>query len=102
VDARDCEIKGIRIAAVDVLQACSIIGERAPTARGDYVTVTGAHGSLRRSMTTRIMVAHLGLSTPKQEVWMHMQMPKIGRGVALGVGEAFDLLSGALDPALRL
>jgi N-acetylglucosaminyldiphosphoundecaprenol N-acetyl-beta-D-mannosaminyltransferase len=36
----------------------------------------------------------VGLSTPKQEIWMDMHMAKIGTGVAIGVGAAFDLLSG--------
>jgi N-acetylglucosaminyldiphosphoundecaprenol N-acetyl-beta-D-mannosaminyltransferase len=43
----------------------------------------------------------VGLSTPKQEVWMHMHMPKIGAGVAIGVGAAFDLLSGKTQQAPR-
>lgn len=41
----------------------------------------------------------VGLSTPKQELWMHMHMPKIGSGVAIGVGAAFDLLSGTIPQA---
>jgi N-acetylglucosaminyldiphosphoundecaprenol N-acetyl-beta-D-mannosaminyltransferase len=43
----------------------------------------------------------VGLSTPKQEVWMHMHMPKIGTGVGIGVGAAFDLLSGKILQAPR-
>jgi N-acetylglucosaminyldiphosphoundecaprenol N-acetyl-beta-D-mannosaminyltransferase len=43
----------------------------------------------------------VGLSTPKQEVWMHMHMPKIGTGVGIGVGAAFDLLSGQTLQAPR-
>ena len=34
----------------------------------------------------------VGLSTPKQEVWMHMHMPKIGRGVALGPRAGYSAL----------
>jgi len=43
----------------------------------------------------------VGLSTPKQEVWLHMHMQKIGSGVGIGVGAAFDLLSGAIPQAPR-
>jgi N-acetylglucosaminyldiphosphoundecaprenol N-acetyl-beta-D-mannosaminyltransferase len=43
----------------------------------------------------------VGLSTPKQELWLHMHMPKIGSGVGIGVGAAFDLLSGAILQAPR-
>jgi N-acetylglucosaminyldiphosphoundecaprenol N-acetyl-beta-D-mannosaminyltransferase len=43
----------------------------------------------------------VGLSTPKQELWLHMHMQKIGSGVGIGVGAAFDLLSGVTPQAPR-
>jgi N-acetylglucosaminyldiphosphoundecaprenol N-acetyl-beta-D-mannosaminyltransferase len=43
----------------------------------------------------------VGLSTPKQEIWMQMHMPRIGAGLAIGVGAAFDLLSGTIAQAPR-
>jgi N-acetylglucosaminyldiphosphoundecaprenol N-acetyl-beta-D-mannosaminyltransferase len=43
----------------------------------------------------------VGLSTPKQEVWMNMHMSRIGSGIAVGVGAAFDLLSGTTRRAPR-
>lgn len=43
----------------------------------------------------------VGLSTPKQELWMQMHMPKIGSGIAIGVGAAFDLISGTTRQAPR-
>jgi N-acetylglucosaminyldiphosphoundecaprenol N-acetyl-beta-D-mannosaminyltransferase len=43
----------------------------------------------------------VALSTPKQELWMQMHMPKIGSGIAIGVGAAFALLSGATIQAPR-
>ena len=43
----------------------------------------------------------VALSTPKQELWMQMHMPKIGSGIAIGVGAAFDLLSGTTIQAPR-
>jgi N-acetylglucosaminyldiphosphoundecaprenol N-acetyl-beta-D-mannosaminyltransferase len=50
----------------------------------------------------------VGLSTPKQEIWLLNHMARIGNGVGIGVGAAFDLLSGydsagtTLDSAFRL
>jgi N-acetylglucosaminyldiphosphoundecaprenol N-acetyl-beta-D-mannosaminyltransferase len=201
------EIKGILVAAVDVFQARDLICARAPLAKGEYVTVTGAHGIVESVYDERILDAHqqaamgvadgmplvwlgrllgyrsigrvngpelmevlfakkeyrnlkhffyggnesivsnfrnvivsrfgdfnmigahyppfkplgfsedeevisrisalqpdiiwVGLSTPKQEVWMHMHMRKIGCGVGIGVGAAFDLLSGTTRRAPR-
>jgi N-acetylglucosaminyldiphosphoundecaprenol N-acetyl-beta-D-mannosaminyltransferase len=46
-------------------------------------------------------VVWVGLSTPKQEIWMHMHMRRIGCGVGVGVGAAFDLLAGAKRQAPR-
>jgi N-acetylglucosaminyldiphosphoundecaprenol N-acetyl-beta-D-mannosaminyltransferase len=43
----------------------------------------------------------VGLSTPKQELWLHMHMHKIGSGVGIPVGAAFDLLSGTTRRAPR-
>ena len=43
----------------------------------------------------------VGLSTPKQEVWMSMHMHKIGCGIGVGVWAAFDLLSGTTQRAPR-
>lgn len=43
----------------------------------------------------------VALSTPKQELWMQMHMPRIGSGIAIGVGAAFALLSGTTTQAPR-
>jgi N-acetylglucosaminyldiphosphoundecaprenol N-acetyl-beta-D-mannosaminyltransferase len=43
----------------------------------------------------------VGLSTPKQEIWMQMHMSKIGAGLAIGVGAAFDLVAGRIARAPR-
>ena len=201
------EIKGIRVAAVDVFRACELICEGAHLAKGEYVTVTGAHGIVESVYDERILDAHqkaamvvadgmplvwlgrllgygsigrvngpelmevlfakeeyrklkhffyggnesvvtnfrnvivsrfgdfnmigahyppfkpmgfsedgevlsrisalqpdiiwVGLSTPKQEVWMRTHMRKIGCGIGVGVGAAFDLLSGTTRRAPR-
>lgn len=39
-------------------------------------------------------VLWVGLSTPKQEMWMHSNRNKLGVPVMLGVGAAFDINSG--------
>jgi N-acetylglucosaminyldiphosphoundecaprenol N-acetyl-beta-D-mannosaminyltransferase len=44
----------------------------------------------------------VGLSTPKQEVWLRNHMHKIGHGVGIGVGAAFDLVSGSVRQAPRI
>jgi N-acetylglucosaminyldiphosphoundecaprenol N-acetyl-beta-D-mannosaminyltransferase len=201
------EIRGIRVASVNVFSACDLICARAPVAKGEYVTVTGAHGIVEAVRDPRVLNAHqqaamvvadgmplvwlgrllgyssigrvngpelmevlfaqqeyrnlrhffyggneavvakfrsvivsrfgdfnfigahyppfkplgfiedeeavahiralrpnivwVGLSTPKQEVWMHMHMGKIGCGIGIGVGAAFDLLSGTTRRAPR-
>jgi N-acetylglucosaminyldiphosphoundecaprenol N-acetyl-beta-D-mannosaminyltransferase len=46
-------------------------------------------------------IVWVGLSTPKQEIWLHNHMHKIGGGVGIGVGAAFDLVSGTTRQAPR-
>jgi N-acetylglucosaminyldiphosphoundecaprenol N-acetyl-beta-D-mannosaminyltransferase len=46
-------------------------------------------------------IVWVGLSTPKQELWLCNHMHKIGSGVGIGVGAAFDLLSGTTLQAPR-
>jgi N-acetylglucosaminyldiphosphoundecaprenol N-acetyl-beta-D-mannosaminyltransferase len=52
----------------------------------------------------RLLKPHIiwvGLSTPKQEIWLHNHMHKIGSGVGIGVRAAFDLVSGTTRQAPR-
>jgi N-acetylglucosaminyldiphosphoundecaprenol N-acetyl-beta-D-mannosaminyltransferase len=56
---------------------------------------------VRRIRDSRPQFIWVGLSSPKQEVWLHMHMPKIGTGVGIGVGAAFDFLSGTTRQAPR-
>lgn len=44
-------------------------------------------------------VLWVGLSTPKQERWMHEHRARLGVPVLLGVGAAFDICSGKLRQA---
>jgi N-acetylglucosaminyldiphosphoundecaprenol N-acetyl-beta-D-mannosaminyltransferase len=56
---------------------------------------------LSRIQKLKPHIVWVGLSTPKQEVWLRMHMKKIGCGVGIGVGAAFDLLSGTIPQAPR-
>ena len=206
-DVPSFSVRGIDVAAIDLLRASQLISVRAAVSRGDYVTVTGAHGLvessdddlvrrahqdaflvvpdgmplvwlgrrlgfrtigrvygpdlvetifsnsecrelrhffyggrpevvskligalatrfgpinvvgtysppmnpvgfreedaiIRRIRDSRPQIIWVGLSTPKQEVWLHMHMPKIGTGVGIGVGAAFDFVSGTTRQAPR-
>ena len=46
-------------------------------------------------------IVWVGLSTPKQEIWLYDHMQRIGSGVGIGVGAAFDLVSGTTRQAPR-
>ena len=43
-------------------------------------------------------IVFVGLGCPKQELWMRLHAPKT-KAVFLGVGQAFDILAGAIDRA---
>ncbi len=51
--------------------------------------------------TRRASFCWVGLSTPKQEALMDALLPRLERGVLLGVGAAFDLHSGRIRQAPR-
>lgn len=59
-----------------------------------------------RAITARINatlpdVVWVGLSSPKQEIWMHEHLGAIQAPVMIGVGAAFDFVSGAKRRAPR-
>src|SRR5262249_39682405 len=56
---------------------------------------------ISRIRDLRPHIIWIGLSTPKQEIWLLDHMQKIGTGVGIGVGAAFDLLSGTTQQAPR-
>jgi N-acetylglucosaminyldiphosphoundecaprenol N-acetyl-beta-D-mannosaminyltransferase len=39
-------------------------------------------------------IVWIGLGTPKQDLWMHRLSPDLGATLAMGVGAAFDFISG--------
>ncbi len=48
---------------------------------------------------TKPDIIWVGLSTPKQEFFMKSLLPRISRGVLLGVGAAFDIHTGHINDA---
>ncbi len=54
-----------------------------------------------RINATKPDIVWVGLSTPKQETWMHEHLGKIRAPVMIGVGAAFDFLSGRKPQAPR-
>jgi N-acetylglucosaminyldiphosphoundecaprenol N-acetyl-beta-D-mannosaminyltransferase len=44
-------------------------------------------------------IVWVGLSSPKQEYWMHEHLGKLNAPVMVGVGAAFDFLSGCKPQA---
>jgi N-acetylglucosaminyldiphosphoundecaprenol N-acetyl-beta-D-mannosaminyltransferase len=51
--------------------------------------------------TTAPDIVWVGLSTPKQEVWMAEQRPHLNAKVLIGVGAAFDFHAGMVRQAPR-
>jgi exopolysaccharide biosynthesis WecB/TagA/CpsF family protein len=66
---------------------------RASTVEEDARTIDGIVSSGAR-------IVFVGLSTPKQDRWMHAHREKI-QGVMLGVGAAFDFLAGTKPQASK-
>ncbi len=56
---------------------------------------------VRRIRLTRPDVVWVGLSTPKQERWMHEHAGRVGAPVLIGVGAAFDFNAGLKRQAPR-
>jgi N-acetylglucosaminyldiphosphoundecaprenol N-acetyl-beta-D-mannosaminyltransferase len=205
LDVKRFRVRGIDVAVLDLASAADLIEELATTARGAYVTVTGAHGIVESVYSEQVLQAHkqaalvlpdgmplvwlgrllgftaidrvygpdlmesvfsrrelrelrhffygstpdvidrlasiirarfgefnligthcppvrpmgfdedeevithirqlrpqivwVALSTPKQELWLAKHMQRIGSGVGVGVGAAFDLVSGTTRQA---
>ena len=57
--------------------------------------------AVERIQSTAPDIVWVGLGSPKQEQWMHDHVGKLGIPVLVGVGAAFDFLSGAKPQAPR-
>lgn len=84
------------------------------TDRFDYIQIAGTHSPPFRKLTddenqaeiekinsTNPEIIWVGLSSPKQERWMAEHLGKIKAPVMIGVGAAFDFLSGNKPQAPR-
>jgi len=84
------------------------------TNRFDDLQIVGTHSPPFRTLTddedqveidkinsTNPDIVWVGLSSPKQERWMTEHLGKINAPVMIGVGAAFDFLSGAKPQAPR-
>jgi N-acetylglucosaminyldiphosphoundecaprenol N-acetyl-beta-D-mannosaminyltransferase len=94
---------GIAAAAARRLEAlvpgAEVVGALAPPFAGPEGLTTNA---LRRALErTRPHVVWVGVGAPKQERWMAAAAEDLQVPVMVGVGAAFDYLSGAKAPAPR-
>jgi N-acetylglucosaminyldiphosphoundecaprenol N-acetyl-beta-D-mannosaminyltransferase len=80
-------------------QGIDIAGSYAPPFRP--MTPEEDKAAIDRINTSGADIVWIGLSTPKQEYWMADHLGKISAPVMLGVGAAFDFLSGSKLQAPR-
>ncbi len=76
-----------------------IVGLYAPPFR--QLTEEEDRDVIRRINDARPDVVWVGLSSPKQEIWMSEHLGKLNASVMVGVGAAFDFLSGLKPQAPR-
>ncbi len=85
------------------------LGERYPglVVAGGYSPPFGALSSSQDEQIVRLIngaapdIVWVGLSTPKQERWMHEHVNRLKAPVLIGVGAAFDFVSGRKRQAPR-
>jgi N-acetylglucosaminyldiphosphoundecaprenol N-acetyl-beta-D-mannosaminyltransferase len=77
----------------------SIVGTHTPPFRD--LTDDEDRAIVERLNDARPDIVWVGLSTPKQERWMAAHLGRIGAPVMVGVGAAFDFLSGTKPQAPR-
>jgi N-acetylglucosaminyldiphosphoundecaprenol N-acetyl-beta-D-mannosaminyltransferase len=78
----------------------NVVGTLSPPFR--QMTTEEDEGVIRRINRSSADVLWVGLSTPKQEYWMHEHASRLEVPVAVGVGAAFDFLSGTKRSAPAL
>lgn len=74
-----------------------IAGTLAPPFRN--LTDSEDEAEVHTMNTSGARVVFVGLSTPMQEVWMHKHNGKLSANVLIGVGAAFDFISGTKKQA---
>lgn len=79
-----------------------IVGEESPPFKPfEKIALEELKSQAERINSTGAHFVWVGLGAPKQELWMYAQRNSIN-GVMLGVGAAFDLLSGRIPEAPAL
>ena len=76
-----------------------IVGQYAPPFRS--LTRQEDYDVTRRINTSRAEIVFVGLSTPKQELWMQNHTKKLHANALVGVGAAFDFIAGTKKQAPR-
>ena len=69
-----------------------IVGRHAPPFRA--MTAPEERDVVTAIRESEAQVVWVGLGTPKQDLWMHRLSPDLGSVLAVGVGAAFDFISG--------
>ena len=93
---------GVAEALAGVLKdryGATVVGTYTPPFR--ELTADEENDEIKLINETRPDVVWVGLSTPKQERWMFKRRPFLECSVALGVGAAFDFISGVKPSAPR-
>lgn len=75
-----------------------IVGTYSPPMRSEF-TDGDNESMIARVRKAKPDVLFVGLSCPKQEIWIAQNLKKLNVPVALGVGAAFNFLSGQLSRA---
>lgn len=95
----DRTLDRLRLSLRERFPGANIVGTFSPPFRAmgpDEISATNAAIN-----TTEPDIVWVGLSTPKQEVWMAEQRPHLNAKVLIGVGAAFDFHAGMVRQAPR-
>lgn len=90
------KLKQAMVAAHPLLE---VVGTHCPPFR--ELTPAEDEAVVRKINAARPDIVWVGLSTPKQEIWMANHLGRIGAPVMVGVGAAFDFLAGTKQRAPR-
>lgn len=80
-------------------QGLRVVGHHCPPFRP--LTAAEDAALIEKVARARPSILWVGLSTPKQERFMHAYLPRLETGVMLGVGAAFDFHTGRVRQAPR-
>jgi N-acetylglucosaminyldiphosphoundecaprenol N-acetyl-beta-D-mannosaminyltransferase len=90
-------LERLRSAIARFAPGAIIVGQMAPPFRNLTSAETDAIVAELRSSGADIV--WVGLGMPRQETWMHQMAPRLSGKTLIGVGAAFDLLSGTVPQA---